>query len=84
MEPNDNAEHMIRAVIYVNLDEPGNRAAHVGRAWFGQWLALAAPLAELVSRGGDGAMLHMADEESPIAAASYSPDGWRALLDRLD
>lgn len=84
MESSDYAEHVIRAVIYLNLDELGNRDAKVGRAWFGQWLALAAPLAEVVSRGGDGAMLHMADEESPIAAASYSPEGWRALLDKLD
>jgi hypothetical protein len=84
VDSNGNAEHVVRAAVYVNLDEPGNRVAQVGRAWFGQWLALAAPLADMVSRGGDGAMLHMADEESPIAAASYSPEGWRALLDRLD
>jgi hypothetical protein len=84
VEWNDDAEHVIRAIIYLNLDEPGNLDGQVGRAWFGQWLALAAPLADLVSRGGDGAMLHMADEDSPIAAASYTPDGWRALLDRLE
>jgi hypothetical protein len=81
---NGSAEHVVRAVLYLNLDGSDNRAAKVGRAWFGQWLALAAPLADMVSRGGDGAMLHMADEESPIAAAPYSEEGWRQLLDRLD
>jgi hypothetical protein len=84
VESNGFSEHVVRAVVYLDLDGSGNRAAKVGRTWFGQWLALAAPLADLVSRGGDGAMLHMADEESPIAAAPYSEEGWRQLLDRLD
>jgi len=84
VDSNGSGEHVLRAAVYVNLDESDNRAATVGRTWFGQWLALAAPLAEVVAQGGDGAMLHMADEESPIAAATYTADGWRSLLDRLD
>jgi len=84
VDSNGSAEHVVRAAVYLDLDGTDNRAARVGRTWFGQWLALAAPLAEVVAQGGDGAMLHMADEESPIAAATYTADGWRALLDRLD
>jgi hypothetical protein len=78
----DSEARVVRAVVYLERDA-GNRAAEVGRAWFEEWLALASPLTEVVARFGDGAMLHMADEESPIAAAPFSEEGWRGLLDRL-